>query len=638
MSILQRECPVSPTWDTLIKIKSECTWAESWIPASTLPDWPDNDVIKIVTDSQLIKELKDKDSQLQKEIDEILEDIWPGSDILKRLTDLEACCEESKETDDSTSSQINEINANITLLKGRNVRQDKIIESFQRNIIMDDTYLNFQDWLENVYLPNIDSLSNKYKAWDIYINVNQDVAATNATYIFIRYPDSEEEPGAIDWQELYYSSPADVLTILGIDPVEVEHPFKHERVIKVNEDKLRDMIESLPRLDLSSVELNLWVIYEKPVYKNDVTIEFNLTVEWDTHLNNVYIDNHTETKTLKTENLNVTNITNSPVFNNSVTVNENITAWDTITTNKFYSTGHSYFNETTFTWPMYILPWPGNPGQAPASIDQAIFTASFARFSLCSANQHTTWAPMERSWQPWVDLNRTRLIQLWWWWLWDKSVIWLDIRWQKVADWLWVWNKESRWTEDILIMPSWLIRINNTWIYEISFLYNMWQSWNVYANRAWFLTVRYKDDWTYEFWDFIDAKYNSWIENNWKTPNTYIYRWHNTSNDHVYSTWDYTSLDRVDRINEEYAIATMLWQELSAIPFQWSALVQIPYWQIFGIIPYIKPSCAWWDRQPWKENMEETRIRANEWWWDTGAACTINIHKVANSTTNNLRP
>lgn len=631
MSILQRECPVSPTWDTLIKIKSECTWAESRTPASTLPDWPDNDVIRIVTDSQLIKELKDKDSQLQKEIDEILEDIWPGSDILKRLTDLEACCEESKETDDSTSSQIDEINANITLLKGRNVRQDKIIESFQRNVIMDDTYLNFQDWLENVYLPNIDSLSNKYKAWDIYINVNQDVAATNATYIFIRYPDSEEEPGAIDWQELYYSSPADVLTILGIDPVEVEHPFKHEWVIKVNENKLRDMIESLPRLDLSSVELNLWVIYEKPVYKNDVTIQFNLTVEWDTHLNNVYIDNHTETKTLKTENLNVTNITNSPVFNDSITVNENITAWDTITTNQFYSTGHSYFNETTFTWPMYILPWPGNPDTKPASINQVIFTPSFARFMLQPTNQHSENVPMEHSWNPWLDVDRTRIIHLWWGG--TEELVWWQIRWNPIKWALWVWNKEKRWTPDIEIMENWMIYINNTWIYDVQFLFNFWQWWNIYANRAWIVAVRLKADWSFEYSDFIDAKYNSGIENDGKTPNTYVYRWHNTSNDHVYSTWDYTSLDRVDRINEEYAMAYMLWQELSAIPFQWSVLFEIPYWEHFALVPYIKPSCAWWNRQP-TEEWRSAWVRANVWWRDTGAACTINIHKIANSTTN----
>lgn len=631
MSILQRECPVSPTWDTLIKIKSECTWAESRTPASTLPDWPDNDVIKIVTDSQLIKELKDKDSQLQKEIDEILEDIWPGSDILKRLTDLEACCEESKETDDSTSSQINEINANITLLKGRNVRQDKIIESFQRNVIMDDTYLNFQDWLENVYIPNIDSLSNKYKAWDIYINVNQDVAATNATYIFVRYPDSEFDPGAIDWQELYYSSPADVLTILWIDPIEVEHPFKHERVIKVDENKLKDMIESLPRLDLSSVELNLGVIYEKPVYKNDVTIQFNLTVEWDTHLNNVYIDNHTETKTLKTENLNVTNITNSPVFNDSITVNENITAWDTITTNKFYSTGHSYFNETTFTWPMYILPWPGNPDTKPASINQVIYTPSFARFMLQPTNQHSENVPMEHSWNPWLDVDRTRIIHLWWGG--TEELVWWQIRWNPIKWALWVWNKEKRWTPDIEIMENWMIYINNTWIYDVQFLFNFWQWRNIYANRAWIVAVRLKADWSFEYSDFIDAKYNSGIENDGKTPNTYVYRWHNTSNDHVYSTWDYTSLDRVDRINEEYAMAYMLWQELSAVPFQWSVLFEIPYWEHFALVPYIKPSCAWWNWQPTDE-WQSAWVRANVWWRDTWAACTINIHKIANSTTN----
>lgn len=636
MSIFKRECPVAPTGDTLIKIKSECTWAESWTPASTLPDWPANDVMQIVTDSQLIKELKDKDSQLQREIDELKDKVWPNSDILRRLTDLESCCEDSQERDDAMSSQINEINANITYLKGRNVRQDTAIESLKRNVIIDETHLNFQEWLEEVYIPNADALVNKYKQWDIYINVNQDVSATNATYIFIRYPESEEEAGANDRQEIYYSSPADVLTILWIDPIEVEHPFKHERVIKVNPQELRKMIEELPRLDLSSVELNLWIIYEKPVYKNDVTIEFNLTVNWETYLNNVHVTNLTETQNLKTVNLDVTNITtNNPVFNNNITVRENITAGDTITTNKFYSTGHSYFNDVTFDWPMYINPGPGNPWQAPATINQAIYTASFARFMLQPTNQHSENVPMEHSWNPWQDTDRTRIIHLWWWGTW--ALIWWQIRGNLIKWALWVWNKEKWWTEDIQIMDNWMIYINNTWIYDVQFLFNFWQSWNVYANRAWIVAVRLKQDWSFEYSDFIDAKYNSGIENDGRTPNTYVYRWHNTSNDHVYDTGDYTYLDRVDHIEENYAFATMLWQELSAIPFQWSVLFEIPYGEHFALVPYIKPSCAGWDRQPFN-NWNSARVRANVGWWDTWAACTINIHKIANSTTNSLHP
>ena len=632
MAPLENECQGTPTVNTMVRTKSECTGEESWTAVGELPSWSECEIVKIVTDSSLINGLKSKDAALQKEIDELKNKVWPNGNISKRLSDLESCCEESQERDNATSSQIDEINANITYLKGWNVRQDTAIESLKRNVIIDETHLNFQERLEEVYIPNADALVNKYKQWDIYINVNQDVSATNATYIFIRYPESKEEAGAGDWQEIYYSSPADVLTILWIDPIEVEHPFKHERVIKVNPQELRKMIEELPRLDLSSVELNLWVIYEKPVYKNDVTIEFNLTVNWETYLNNVHVDNLTETKNLKTVNLDVTNITtNNPVFNNNITVRENITAGDTITTNKFYSTGHSYFNDVTFDWPMYINPGPGNPDTKPATINQTIYTPSFARFALQPTNQHSEHAPMEHSWNPWLDVDRTRIIHLWWGG--TEELVWWEIRWNPIKWALWLWSKEKRWTPDIEIMKNWMIYINNTWIYDVQFLFNFWQWRNIYANRAWVVAVRLKEDWSFEYSDFIDAKYNSGIENDGKTPNTYVYRWHNTSNDHVYSTWDYTSLDRVDTINEEYAMAYMLWQELSAVPFQWSALFEIPYWEHFALIPYIKPSCAWWNRQP-TEKWQSAWVRANVWWRDTWAACTINIHKVANSTTN----
>ena len=70
----------------------------------------------------------------------------------------------------------------------------------------------------------------------------QSVAATNATYINVRNPNATTECSANDWQEQYYSAPADVITYIGIDPLEVAHPYKHEWVVSINPEKFQDFM------------------------------------------------------------------------------------------------------------------------------------------------------------------------------------------------------------------------------------------------------------------------------------------------------------------------------------------------------------------------------------------------------------
>jgi hypothetical protein len=77
---------------------------------------------------------------------------------------------------------------------------------------------------------------------------------------------------------LYYSAPADVLTIIGIDTVEVTHPYKHEWVISIVPDKLADMLANLKAVDLSKVDVTLGDVYFNPIIKESVTIQENLTV------------------------------------------------------------------------------------------------------------------------------------------------------------------------------------------------------------------------------------------------------------------------------------------------------------------------------------------------------------------------
>jgi len=236
-----------------------------------------------INKSLAVKQLKAKDQQLQSQIDSINNKLWDESEwsIGRRLDNVEACCEDKQEKIDQTNTVISEIGDNITLLKWMYTRQDIKINSLLRNVIIDETYLNFSDWVENVYIPQWESLENKYTQWDIYMNVNQNVWATNAVYVCIRSYNSKNPLSANDWQELYYSAPSDVQAILWIDPVQVHHPYKHEWVISIDPYKLSDMIAWLNSLDLSNVDVTLWDVYFNPTIKESVTIQENLTV-WNT--------------------------------------------------------------------------------------------------------------------------------------------------------------------------------------------------------------------------------------------------------------------------------------------------------------------------------------------------------------------
>lgn len=105
-------------------------------------------------------------------------------------------------------------------------------------VILDKIYTNFEEWVENVYIPQCDSLENKYIEGNIYVNVNQSDGARNATYVNVRKRWDNGPCSANDWQELYYTAPADTLSILGIDPIQVDHPSKHTWTISIVPEKL----------------------------------------------------------------------------------------------------------------------------------------------------------------------------------------------------------------------------------------------------------------------------------------------------------------------------------------------------------------------------------------------------------------
>lgn len=195
------------------------------------------------------------------------------------INEIEEIINRISTEDENQDELINNLASEITTLKSWNHQQEQIIKGMQNTVILDPIYNNFQEWCENVYIPQAYHIKNKYMEWDIYINTNESNAATNATYVCVRKPNATSDYSANDWQLVYRATPADMVTIIGIDPLEITHPYKHEWVINVNPERLADMLGQLRSLDLTKVEVALDKVYFEPTIKNSVTIQENLTVE-----------------------------------------------------------------------------------------------------------------------------------------------------------------------------------------------------------------------------------------------------------------------------------------------------------------------------------------------------------------------
>lgn len=278
MSNVSKPCNPKAGSGATLKAYDDCN-LEFDLAIEDLPNIPEIDVQEAIANSPTVAALKAKDQQLQDQIKGVKDtDI---ARLIDRTNNNSSAISELQDRDAWHDQSLSEVNDNIAMLKGWNVRQDSAIKGLSTKVIVDKIYNNFEEWVENVYIPQCDQITNKYSRGDIYINANQSVAATNATYINVRNPNATTECSANDWQEQYYSAPADVITYLGIDPLEVAHPYKHEWVVSINPDKFQDFMAGLQRLDLSNVELSLGEVYFDPVFKESAKIQENLEV-WNT--------------------------------------------------------------------------------------------------------------------------------------------------------------------------------------------------------------------------------------------------------------------------------------------------------------------------------------------------------------------
>ena len=283
---MKKDCKVAPK-DVKSILGVNCEWDQVEVDVNVLSNVAVDDVQKAVDNSPEINKLKQQDTNLKMQL-EILKDlinrIAPNDGtpdtkgIKQRLDENESGDKKTRDDIKQINRVISEIMSNITALKSWNSRQDSKMESIKRSVITDTTYYNFDEWIENVYIPQCGALANKYTNGSIYINVNNNNGATNATYINTRSPNSTEPCSAKDWEMLPSVHPYDIITILGIDPIKVTHTNKHEWVISIKPEKLADMLAGLKSLDLSKVNLTLGEVFFEPVFKESATIQENLKV------------------------------------------------------------------------------------------------------------------------------------------------------------------------------------------------------------------------------------------------------------------------------------------------------------------------------------------------------------------------
>lgn len=330
MSVLKRDCPRELGASTKIKAYDECAGVSFMLDPEQLPTWPEMATDEVIANSPAVKALqadianwKVQDTNLAGQI----------GDVASRVSTVYDKIDELEEDHNNQDSQINEINSNISMLKWWNVRQDAKIKALGVRVINDELYNNFQEWLESVYLPQAEAVVNKYHRGDIYINSNPSIAATNATYINVRGENDTTPASAADRQEVYYSSPADVLSILWIDPIEIEHPFKHEWVVKVNPTKLETMIEWLDRLDLSDVIVSLGDVRWTPVFNVAVTFKENVIAEKDVESKTLHVTDNAEIDKAVVRTLRISGSIVQPVtFTESVSIQENLNVGNATTT------------------------------------------------------------------------------------------------------------------------------------------------------------------------------------------------------------------------------------------------------------------------------------------------------------------
>ena len=254
--------------------KKKCTGQLVEIDPDSLPNVNNANVCEAINDCDTIKAMKVKDSQLASAVanvqDSITEIRWNESDLNQRMDTIEW-------TQGSQGDVIDQVNTEISGLKTEYIRVVNKIKSLWMHVVLDDHFTTFEDWVENVYIPNADAAVNEYKEGTWYFNTNPSIDSEQSAYINVRKEWNTSEYGINDWYKLPYNLPT--LAIIGIDPIKVVHPYRWRFEVGIDPIKLADLIANLDSLDLSDVKVYLWDVYLDWVIKESLHIQEDLTVD-----------------------------------------------------------------------------------------------------------------------------------------------------------------------------------------------------------------------------------------------------------------------------------------------------------------------------------------------------------------------
>lgn len=254
--------------------KKKCTGQLVEIDPDSLPNVNDANVCEAINDCDTIKAMKVKEQQLSSEVANIQSalDEFRGneSDIGNRMDSIES-------TQTSQWSVIDQVNTEISGLKTEYIRVVNKIKSLWMHVVLDDHFATFEDWIENVYIPNAGAAVNEYKEGVWYFNTNPAINAEQSAYINVRKEWDTSEYSINDWYKLPYSLPT--LALIGVDPIKVLHPYKGRYEIGIDPRKLADLLANLDSLDLSQVKVYLGDVYLDWVIKESLHIQEDLTVD-----------------------------------------------------------------------------------------------------------------------------------------------------------------------------------------------------------------------------------------------------------------------------------------------------------------------------------------------------------------------
>ena len=254
--------------------KKKCTGQLVEIDPDSLPNVNDANVCEAINDCDTIKAMKVKEQQLSSEVANIQSalDEFRGneSDISNRMDSIES-------TQTSQGDVIDEVNTEISGLKTEYIRVINKIKSLWMHVVLDDHFTTFEDWIENVYIPNADAAVNEYKEWTWYFNTNPSIDSEQSAYINVRKEGDTSEYGINDWYKLPYNLPT--LALIWVDPIKVVHPYRWRFEIGIDPIKLADLIANLDSLDLSAVKVYLGDVYLDWVIKESLHIQEDLTVD-----------------------------------------------------------------------------------------------------------------------------------------------------------------------------------------------------------------------------------------------------------------------------------------------------------------------------------------------------------------------